>query len=59
MSKISIKEVRDGLESCSSFIIEDGVVYVNPIQGFSKEVVGSYEIDEDGDISIELNLKSI
>ena len=61
--KISVREViysEGGKgESISSFIVEDGVVYVNPIHGFSKDVVGSYTIDEDGDMTIELDRKPI
>ena len=54
MSKLIIKELnKDGeTVSYSSFIIEDGVVYVNPIHGFEKEKVGT--VDDNGDIILEL-----
>ena len=54
MSMLEIKEVyEDGsLKSYSSFVIEDGVVYTNPIHGFGKDKVG--EVKENGDIVMEL-----
>ena len=54
MSKLSITRFNEKGEvvSYSSFVIEDEVVYTNPIHGFSKDKVG--EIDEDGNITIEL-----